>query len=183
MTDSFAVGRDEINNIGARRSILGSTVSGGRSTSEGDSAKVDQRNKRFLSILDLSKVFDNPLGIGLAESACGFAAKGVADGRAFAVVLDGGYSAGGGCGGYGDGDTVAGREADAAEVVGVVGVPFVPGVITDSQEYPSIPTQAEAEYKVLELPPGGTVTLGMVNVPVTVCQPDPSRTPPAQLLE
>jgi hypothetical protein len=47
-----------------------------------------------LSAVNLRKVLDDPLSIGLTETSCRFAAEGVADGGAFAVVFDGGYTSG-----------------------------------------------------------------------------------------
>ena len=51
--NSLAIGRNEINDISTGRPNLRSTVGSSRSTSKSHSAKVDQRNKRLLSILDL----------------------------------------------------------------------------------------------------------------------------------
>ena len=71
------------------------------------------------------EVLDDPLSVVLAER--GLAREGVRNGRALRVVLDHGRAAGLGGGCHGGGDGVASREADAREVVGVVGVPLIPG--------------------------------------------------------
>ena len=88
---------------------------------EGDSAEVSEGNEAAVGL----EVLNDPLGIVLAER--GLAGEGVGDGRALRVVLDGGSAAGLGGGLHGGGDGVASREADAREVVGVVGVPLIPG--------------------------------------------------------
>ena len=106
--NSLAIGRNKIDDIGTGRANLGAAVGSSRGTSESHSAKVDQRNKRLLSILDLSKVFDDPLGVGLAEAALGLTGEGVADRGALGVVFDGCDTTGFGGGGYSDGDAVAG---------------------------------------------------------------------------
>ena len=46
---------------------------------------------------------------------------------------------------------------------------------------PSIPTQADAPYSVRLLPPDGSLTVGIVNVPVTEVMSVPTMTAPAQL--
>ena len=71
------------------------------------------------------EVLNDPLGVVLAER--GLAGEGVRDGRALRVVLDRGSAASLGSGRHGGGDGVPGREADTREVVGVVGVPLIPG--------------------------------------------------------
>ena len=73
----------------------------------------------------LLEVLDDPLGVVLAER--GLAGERVRDGLARAHVRDLRRAAGLGRRGDGDGDGVAGGEGDAREVVGVVGVPLVPG--------------------------------------------------------
>ena len=71
------------------------------------------------------EVLNDPLSVVLAER--GLTREGVRDGRALRVVLDRGSAASLGSGRHGGGDGVPGREADPREIVGVVGVPLIPG--------------------------------------------------------
>ena len=99
-----------------------------RRTRESHRAKVCKRHLRPPRV----KVLDDPLGVVLAErTQAGLVAERVRDALASGVVGDLGRAAGFATRGHGHGDGVPGREADAAEVVRVVRVPFVPCVVSD----------------------------------------------------
>lgn len=116
----------DINQSGARRPNSGTAI-GSLSPGEGDSAKVSKRHQRPVGL----KVFNDPLGIVLAQIAVHAAGEGVGDSLALGHILDSGRASGlAGCI-NGDPDRVASGDGDAAEVVRVVGVPLVPGVEGD----------------------------------------------------
>lgn len=115
---------------------------------ESDAAEVDEGDEGGA----LLEVLDDPLGVGLAEVALGtLVGERVGHGLTGGEVLDvslGEYeymhntdgserisltdTAGGAVCGHGDEDVVACGEANAAEVVGVVGVPLVPSTVPAS---------------------------------------------------
>jgi hypothetical protein len=88
---------------------------------EGDGAKVGEGHERGA----LLEVLDDPLSVLLAERRRGRDL--LRDGLALRVVGDHGRAGRGARRGDGERDGVAGAEADTGEVVGVVGVPLVPG--------------------------------------------------------
>ena len=71
------------------------------------------------------KVLDDPLSVLLAKSSG--RGEGLGDGLASRKVLNDGCSGLGGGSSDGELDLVAGLDGDAGEIVGVVGVPFIPG--------------------------------------------------------
>lgn len=93
------------------------------SIGEGDSSKVGERNESAV----LLKVLDDPLGVGLAQSACSATREGVRHRLAGSEVVDRGGAGGGRCGVHGYFDHVSGGDGDALEIVGILRVPLVPG--------------------------------------------------------
>ena len=102
------------------RGANGAARGPGGCTGEGDRAEVSKGHERVA----LLEVLDDPLRVLLAERA----GRGdrLRHALAVAVVRDDRRAVGGGGCGDGQSDAVAGAEADAGEVVGVVGVPLVP---------------------------------------------------------
>lgn len=106
---------------GARGADSAAGGGGGLSIGEGDAPEVSKSDQRGA----LLEVLDDPLCVLFAESRAG--RDRLAHGLARGFVLnDGGAGLGAG-GSDGDGNLVTGAEGDAGEVVGVVGVPLIPG--------------------------------------------------------
>jgi hypothetical protein len=114
---------------GSTSNTDGSSALDSRGTGESDSAEVGELDEASV----LLEIFNNPLGVVLAERAVNTAGEGVADGLALGEVLHGGCAGGLGCCGDGYLDAVTGGDGDAAEVVCVVWVPLVPGVVGDGR--------------------------------------------------
>lgn len=113
---------------GGAGGVDGSTVLGGRGTSELERAVVGEADQG----VTLLKVLDDPLGVVLAQRV-DLSGEGVGHGDTGSQVLDdgsAGLQAGGSDGAL---DGVAGRDGDAGEVNGHVGVPLVPGRVGRGQ--------------------------------------------------
>lgn len=79
------------------------------------------------------EVLNNPLSVGLAKLAVRtLVGEGVGHGFSRGEVLNRGGTARGGSGRNSHFDLVSSCETDAGEVVGVVGVPFIPSIIGDT---------------------------------------------------
>lgn len=129
--NNVAVGIDQVNQI-STRGVDVTRTAGGTGTSESDRAKGRERSKRLGSAADDGKVLNDPLSVGLAEGALNLAGgESVRNGLAVGLIGDGSDTAGGAGGLDAHLDSVAGRDVDAGEVVGVVGNPLVPGVVGD----------------------------------------------------
>lgn len=95
----------------------------GLSIGESDSAKVGERNKSTV----LLKVLDDPLRVGLAQSARSTAIEGVGHRLASREVLNRGGASGSGGGVHRDIDHISSRDGHSVEGVGILRVPLVPG--------------------------------------------------------
>lgn len=129
--DNIAALINQVNDI-STRGVDRTRTAGGTGIRESDGVKSRERSKRLGSTADDGEVLHDPLSVCLAEGALNLAGgEGVSDGLTVGLVGDGGDTAGcaGGLNAHLDG--VAGRNVDAAEVVGVVGNPLVPGVVGD----------------------------------------------------
>lgn len=112
----------DIHDLGTR-GANGSAVLDGLSVGESDSAKVGERNKSAI----LLEVLDDPLGVGLAQGARSTAREGVGHRLASRDVVDGGGASGSGGGVHRDLDHISSSDGDAAEIIGILWVPLVPG--------------------------------------------------------
>lgn len=129
--DDVAAGIDQVNQI-STRGVDVTRTAGGTGISEGDSVKGRERSERLGSAANDGEVLDDPLSVGLAESALNLAGgERVRNGLTVGLIGDGGDTAGGAGGLDTHLDSVAGRDVDAGEVVGVIGNPLVPGVVGD----------------------------------------------------
>lgn len=100
-------------------------VAGGLGVREGDGSEISERNKRAIGL----EILDNPFSIGLTEVTLGASGEFVGYGLAISEVLDGGRSTILSGSLNGDLDRVTLGNGDTAEVIGIVGVPFVPGAV------------------------------------------------------
>jgi hypothetical protein len=108
----------------------GSGLGGG--TGERDRAEVSELNHGAT----LLEVLDNPLSVVLAQVAYGaLVAERVLDGLASGVVLDGCSACGLAGGGDSHSDGVSSGEGDSREVIGVIGVPLIPSIISDGRAW------------------------------------------------
>ncbi|KAI7976906.1 hypothetical protein EIK77_010137 [Talaromyces pinophilus] len=127
--DNIAALINQVNDI-STRGVDRTRTAGGTGIRESDGVKSRERSKRLGSTADDGEVLHDPLSVCLAEGALNLAGgEGVSDGLTVGLVGDGGNTAGcaGGLNAHLDG--VTSRDVDAAEVVGIVGNPLVPGVV------------------------------------------------------
>lgn len=110
---------------GSTRGANSPAVAGGLGISESNRSEISERNKRAIGF----EILDNPFSVGLTEVALGASGKFMGDGLAIGEVLDGGSSSALGGGLNSDFDGITLGDGDTAEVIGIVGVPFVPGAV------------------------------------------------------
>lgn len=145
-------------------------AAGGLSIGEGNGAEVSESNKGVTRL----EVLNNPLGVGLAKVTLDVAAEGVADGLTSGQVLNGGATAALAGGLDSDLDLVTLGDGEAVKVVGVVGVPLIPGLVGSlailvAEVDTSLENSGLASVTVDTNPSGGTVLLGLSLVlPVAV---------------
>jgi len=110
---------------GGTRGTNSPAVADGLGISEGNRSEISERDEGATGF----KILDNPFSVCLTEIALSASSELVSDGLAIGEVLDSG-SSGALSGGLNSNlDGVALRDGDAAEVIRVVGVPFVPGAV------------------------------------------------------
>lgn len=110
---------------GSTRGANSPAVAGGLGVGESNRSEISERNKRAIGF----KILDNPFSVGLTEVTLGASGKSVGDRLAVGEVLDGGRSSALTGGLNSDLDGVPLGDGDTTEVIGVVGVPFVPGAV------------------------------------------------------
>lgn len=137
------------------RAILGSGAAG-----ESHGAKVGKGNQGVI----LLKVLDDPLSVVLTQIAINTPSEAVGDRGTGAHVLNRGGTSGVAAGIDGDLDGITGRDGDVAEVVGVVGVPLVPGIeahltALDTKVHTGLEDSGVTGVTVNAHPGGGTVLL------------------------
>jgi len=98
------------------------------SSSESDRPEVGKLDKRATLLI----ILNNPLSIRLTEASLGtLVAESVRDSLSSGDILNSGSPSSQAGRGDSDLDRVAGFEGDAGEIVRVVGIPFVPGIISN----------------------------------------------------
>jgi len=117
-----------VDDAGAGNTDGGSGLDG-RSTGEGDSAKVGEGDKGGTRL----EVLNNPLSVILAEVTLLATGESVCDGSTRSNVLDDSFTSSLGSCGDGSLDGVTSRDADTREVVGVVWVPLIPSIVGDGR--------------------------------------------------
>lgn len=92
---------------------------------EGHIAEVSERDQTVV----LLEVLDDPLGIGLTEGACSTTGEGMGHRLASRNVIDCGSTSSGGSSVDSDLDHVSSADREASEIIGIVRVPFIPGIV------------------------------------------------------